>query len=700
MTFEKILSDLGSGSMTPQQAYDEVNTKDKLKKINFYAHWGNIKTTPLNDVQLQELQSIVDILQILYTSDVDSPVEDSTYDALQETLIDMGIPRLTGSVEINDDTKVHHKYTNLRGTLDKVYYLSLDEPRTNKSRKYLDEWIKRMETRYKQKTDETINLNEVKVMLQPKFDGVSCVLEGEEKPLWITRGDTRNNLASDVSHIMHIFNDVYAEPNVGVKFEVMMTEDNKNLINEIYRDHPYHNSRQIVTSILNSNEIDFKAEYLYPVPLRITHPGDKTEQIHPMLIEKFPTKVITLGDRDAIREFANANRYVFVDGMKFRTDGAVMTILDEHIKEVLGRENDINNFEIAYKFTEETAITKVKNIEFYTSAFGIITPVLVVNDVLMKGNTINHISLSNKDRFDELDLHYGDEVKIHYDIIPYATVDASCNRAPNGRRIEFVKECPRCHEDLDLTTTVVQCKNPRCPSILIGRVMNYCQVLRIQNIGEQTLNVLYEIGLLKHGIRSLYKLKKKTSVIEDLDGFGKLKTKKIISEIEAKRKLKDYEFFGAIGIIGLSVKTFQVIFSHVKLTEIMDMTRLKNFDLMMSKLVGINGIGEKKAELLVSYLKDADNRTELLKLMDELTLVSTFGDGNISKGTVVFTGCRPDVRLEEFIKLKGYEPSTSWSKKAKYLVIPNNPSFHSNKLDNATNANVPIVTISEIYDVL
>ena len=86
--------------MTAQQAYEEMTKKEKIKTINFYANIGNITKEPLKDGQLQELNAIVGILQILYDSNLGSPISDPTYDALQEELIDLGIPRTTSSVEI------------------------------------------------------------------------------------------------------------------------------------------------------------------------------------------------------------------------------------------------------------------------------------------------------------------------------------------------------------------------------------------------------------------------------------------------------------------------------------------------------------------------------------------------------------------------------------------------------------------------
>jgi NAD-dependent DNA ligase len=697
LTFEQLLYDLSDNKISVKAALDEISSKSKMKTIHTYANFANISTDPLNDGQLQELKAIVDILHIIYSSGEDTGISDAEYESLHELLMDMGIPRVSGNEKLAADTKVSHTFTNLRGTLSKIHYLTLEEKRSNKSRKYLDEWIKKMENLYESKTGKKINLNNEDVLLQNKFDGSSAVLEIiDGKMLWITRGDTRNNLAQNVTHIMNIFNDKFmTDENVGIKFEVMCTEENKDKINEFYRSHPYHNSRQIVTSTLISNEPDFKAEYLYPVPLRIMRPGDAVEQIHPDLIRDFPTKICKLGDREAIREFANKNRYAIHDGMKFRTDGVVMTIINPEIQKVLGRDDNVNNFEVAYKFTEEVTYSKVKDVEFYISNFGFITPVLVINDVIMKGNTVNHISLSNKERFDELDLHYGDDVKVLYDIIPYVTIDQNCKRVPNGRKIEFIKECPRCHESLEhLDAVMVRCYNPNCPSRKVGRIYNYCKNLRIQNIGYQTIDILYSVGLLDDGIIGLYKLKKKTNLIEDLEGFGRAKTKKIIREIEAKRKLRDADFFGSLGIYNISIRTFEQIFAQIKLSDLLNMIKLKNWDLMRASLIKINGVGPTTCDQLMKYFKDNGNMSELKKLLKEVSLTETYSDGVLYKGRVSFTGCRPTQEISDYLRTIGWKADEGWSdKETKYLVVPND-QFSSNKVGKASALGIPIIPIN------
>ena len=240
---------------------------------------------------------------------------------------------------------------------------------------------------------------------------------------------------------------------------------------------------------------------------------------------------------------------------------------------------------------------------------------------------------------------------------------------------------------------MVQCSNRECPSKIIGRVLNYCANLRIQNIGYSTIEALWQNGLLEHGIRSLYKLKKKVYDIEDIEGFGKLKTRKIIAEIEAKRYMNDYEFVGSIGIEGLSIKTFQMIFSQIKLSEFTDMIKLRNFDLMKVKLINVNGIGESKADSLIEYLKDAKSRIELTKLLDEVKLHQTYGN-NVSNGKIVFTGCRPSADLELLLRSNGWEPTDSWTNKASYLIVPTD-DYESSKVSKAKSNNIPIIAIND-----
>ena len=48
MTFERVFNDLSTGKMKPQEALTELSTKEKMKRINYYAHINDIRAEPLN----------------------------------------------------------------------------------------------------------------------------------------------------------------------------------------------------------------------------------------------------------------------------------------------------------------------------------------------------------------------------------------------------------------------------------------------------------------------------------------------------------------------------------------------------------------------------------------------------------------------------------------------------------------------------
>ena len=259
------------------------------------------------------------------------------------------------------------------------------------------------------------------------------------------------------------------------------------------------------------------------------------------------------------------------------------------------------------------------------------------------------------------------------------------------KKIEFIKFCPKCGSKLDLNVVNVQCHNKKCPSIIIGNIINYCSNLRIKNIGAETIKTLSDNGFIKNGIIDLYHLKNKTYEIENLAGFGKLKTRTIVNEIENKRQLSDYEFFGALGINGLSTKTFKEIFKCIDFDKFKEIFANKKFDDsgLRLLLVAVNGIADKKASLLIDYLNDNEEFTKVKRLLSELKIVSSYNNNNI-KPIAVISGFRDQNTIEQIEKL-GYEVTDSWTKKAAVLYVKKSSnSGMSRKEQLATVNRIPI----------
>ena len=414
----------------------------------------------------------------------------------------------------------YHKYKSLRGTLDKIYYLSEEDGKdvANKSRRGLPEWVESSQRKIRELTGKNIDLWNEEVYVFPKWDGVSCIFEFSKDGKLeraLTRGFTETNEAQIVTHI---FEDSVTGPWIGrdhpygIKTEIMMSEDDLATYNSIYNT-DYKNSRSIVSSIMNSDEKDDRIKYLQIMSLRVSEIIDGEESLQTLAPGAFnrPFLRCRLKDIETIKNFAFANKYV--NGL--RCDGAVIYIIDENIQKILGRENNKQKFEVAFKFTEETGYSKVKNINFTIGLFGRINPVLEIKPIKLKGNTITNISLGSYSRFKSLNLAEGDKVKILYDIIPYCVFDENdehCKRSGNTP-FDAPENCPECGEPLttkvDVSNkelimhklltpdseedgSILYCSNKDCPCRQKGRILNYFNKMHIDGISYATVDVLYE----------------------------------------------------------------------------------------------------------------------------------------------------------------------------------------------------------------
>lgn len=684
---DEIFSGLISRKITSEEASARMKDKPIYPTMNAYINKESINpTTPLEDSDVLIMQKMVDILQFIYNdSGAEPPISDTDYDKLYELMVYAGGGEIVGySMPDVDPSKIlHHKYPTLRGTLKKVYYLTSDEKRTNPSRKYLDEWKKSAEQMIYDATGKRVDLDKEEIYVFPKWDGVSAIQEiGADGVMEraLTRGDTTRNIAYDITRHLKVQipksplrHDV-KEPH-GIKYEVMMREKELNEYNTKYRT-DYKSTRSIVSSILNTDDTDSRDNFIKFVPLRYrTETGE--EKLHPDVF-KYPSLKCTLGDRDAIREFANKNK--FVDGL--RTDGAVIYIINPELQKILGRTDNKNNFEVAYKFTEEVASSKITDVLFSVKNFGRITPIAEFKPVKMKGNTVSHATIGSKARFDSLCLAKGDEVRVHYDIIPYITIDPACERSGKSP-IEFPSVCPKCGQPITFNEdgAIAKCDNPDCPSKISGKIVNFLSKMKIKNISFATVDLLKKNGFLD-GIPDLYKLHKHKVELSQIPSLGIVSAEKIISSIDEKKTVYDYELFGAVGIEGVSRKIFKKIFEVYSVEDLLDLIK----DDKSYNLCEIKGIKDATANKISDGIKS--NMKTLKFLMKKLEVLDSSGEDGPSF-SVCFTKVR-DPHLEDLVSDLGGETVDNVTKTTSLLVVPD-MNTTSGKVSSAKDKGVPIV---------
>lgn len=684
---EKTFNELLAGKITSEDAVSVMKEKDVNKQLMAYIYGGyQAKEGPIDDYDIQCMSRMVDILQFIYNdSGVEPPISDPEYDKLYELMVYAGGDETVGYKMPEGAETHHHKYTVLRGTLSKVYYLSRDEKRTNPSRKYLDEWIESKERDIYEKTGKKVKLNEEEVYIFPKWDGVSAIQEcapNGKMELALTRGDTEKNIAYDIGrHLTATIptSGLTTDKPHGVKYEVMMKNDELEKYNERYMT-DYKSTRSIVSSIVNSLDCDERDELIKPIPLRYIEEGEEIEKLHPKVFE-YPYLKCRLKDREAIREFALSHKSV----KGLRCDGAVIYIIDPKLQKILGRSDDKNNFEVAYKFTEEVAKSKIVGMDFSVKTFGRITPIAIFKPVKMKGNTVSRATIGSKARFDELNLAIGDEVTVHYDIIPYITVDPDCDRV-NKQVIEFPECCPVCGERLnwELGDVIVKCRNPECPSREEGRIINYLKKMRIKNISYSKVNLLRKLGYLD-SIKDLYKLNKRRFELTQIPGLGAVSVDDMIANIDARRTVTEPELFGALGIEGCSTKVFMNILQTFTVDELLDIAKDEN----VHKLCTLDGIKEATAYKVIDGIQHS---MKLIKfLLKELDVESA--NAEPPKFTVCFTKIR-DEALEDLIESLGGAIDDALTKSTTALIVPSFDT-QSTKVDKARKYGIQVVPYSQ-----
>ena len=644
----------------------------------------------LSDDEKDLLLAIIRAAQSVYNySGMSTGLSDTEYDYLNEYLKEISDKEIiTESVARGEEVE-HHKFTSLRGTLDKIYKLTEDDVIKNKSQKTIDDWIKKSENKYREKTGEDIDLYECDVIVMPKFDGVSCVFECSKDGKLLralTRGDTSLNEAQNITHIVK---DSFIPPFTDAPYEyaekteiMMLDEDLEKFNQEFHKD--YKNTRSIVSSILNSDERDVRADYLKVIPLRYSYlvNGVETEQhIAPGMYD-FPYLKCKLKELDKIREFSITHKTVYPG---FRCDGSVIYIIDEKVQKVLGRENEKQKFEVAFKFTEETAYSKVKDIEFTMGSFGRINPVVKFKPIKMKGNKVEKASLGSYARFKELELAKGDIVKVMYDIIPYADFienDPECKRSLN-QPIKEPTICPECGEPFTLKGDILYCMNKNCPCRQRGKILNYCIKMNIGELSEKTIEKFYNEGLLRD-IADIYKLEKNEKKIISIPGFSYNKIANILSEINSHRTVDEATFLGSLGIEGVSKKTFGKVLEYVKFTDLLDYALSEDMEVFLS----IPGIQEITARKIIDGIKE--NEKMIDQLSDYLDIIPYKSTSN-AKFTVAFTKVR-DHDLEKYIEDLGGITSDDVTKNTNFLVVPN-ASVNSSKTKKAAQYNIPIIEI-------
>src|SRR5205823_12565060 len=147
---------------------------------------------------------------------------------------------------------------------------------------------------------------------------------------------------------------------------------------------------------------------------------------------------------------------------------------------------------------------------------GILTPVAMLEPVLVSGSTVARATLHNEDEIKRKDIRIGDTVVIEKagEVIPAVVEVVKSKRPKNAKPFDFLKhirgKCPVCGGEVrrDPEFVAWRCENLRCPAQATRRVEFFAArgALDIESIGGIVADKLVERGLVRDPL-DLFELK-------------------------------------------------------------------------------------------------------------------------------------------------------------------------------------------------
>lgn len=357
---------------------------------------------------------------------------------------------------------------------------------------------------------------------------------------------------------------------------------------------------------------------------------------------------------------------------------------------------------LAFKWTDETAQTKLLEIEWSASRTGLINPVAVFEPVELEGTSVSRASVHNISIMEELELGVGDIIEVYKAnmIIP----QIAKNLTRSGVK-DIPQICPVCGMKTEIRSLndakSLYCTNPDCQAKHVKSFVHFVarDAMNIDGLSEATLEKFIQHGML-HEFADLYHLDDYRDTIIDMDGLGVKSYDNMMAAIDRSRHTTLPKLIYSLGIANVGLSNAKMIVKNTgTLDRILSATR--------EELCAIDGVGEVIADSFVSYFADDKHRQELDRLVAELDIEAeemASGENAVLADMVfVITGSLNHYsnrnELKELIEKLGGKVTGSVTGKTSYL-INNDSTSSSSKNKTAAKLGVPVITEDEFIKMI
>ena len=396
----------------------------------------------------------------------------------------------------------------------------------------------------------------------------------------------------------------------------------------------------------------------------------------------------------------------------FDIDGVVYKINSFNLQKRLGFAANAPRWAIAHKFSANSSISEILNIEIQLGRTGALTPVAKIKPVNIGGVMVSNASLHNEDEINRKDIRIGDTVTVERagDVIPHVISVDFKKRNKNSKKFIFPLNCPSCgsktlkdyNEISKKEDAVRRCTSVGydCKKIALEKIKHFVskEAFNIDGFGKKIVENFWYLDLIKlpHDIFNL-----NYHDIEKLEGWGKLSVANLKFSIEEKKKITLERFIYSLGIRHIGQENAKLIANHLKTSlNFLKLSQNENTD----NLFNIDGIGPIQIQSIKKFFLNKTNLKVLNELNKNLLIlnITPINDHGLLKNkTFMLTGKLNDISRAEaksLIEKNSGKIISNVNKKLDYLITGEKPTIK--KVNTAKEMDIKIISQTELIKML
>ncbi len=401
--------------------------------------------------------------------------------------------------------------------------------------------------------------------------------------------------------------------------------------------------------------------------------------------------------------------------LDYDIDGLVFKVNNLNLQKRLGSTSSSPRWAIAYKFSAEKAVTKIKDIIIQVGRTGAITPVAKVEPVTVGGVVVSNATLHNEEEIQRKDIRIGDIIQIQRagDVIPQVLkVDAS-KRLKSSKKFVFPEKClcgSSTIKEISKSTkkedAVRRCtRGYDCKFTAREKLKHVVskEAFNIDGLGKKVVDQFWNLGLIKEP-KDIFQLNYEK--IKSLEGWGELSVENLKQAINKSKKISLDRLIYSIGIRHIGQENAKILASFfVSIEQFSNLIKPKSREAILKNLADLDGIGQTQIESIDNFFSDSKNIKIVFNLIKQLNVLNISfkkKSGIFSGKKLMFTGGFESISRSEAKTIaegKGGKVLGSISKKLDFLIVGNSKPTKK-KIDQAKSLGIKVITEKEWEKIL